>query len=81
MKYAPKEKSCFRHMIITIFSLNLSRDQGIFGLPQITAKGTSVERNCPAVTKCVPNYPYRTMDGSCNNLINPDWGTQNEQKK
>jgi hypothetical protein len=31
---------------------------------------------CPFrnMTKCDPSYPYRSFDGSCNNLKNPWWG-------
>ncbi|CAL4066154.1 unnamed protein product [Meganyctiphanes norvegica] len=37
---------------------------------------TSILRNmCPVMPKCSnPNSKYRTADGSCNNIKNPDWG-------
>jgi peroxidase len=57
-----------------INSLNLSPQQGTFALPSISVRGTSIESTCPPVAKCNLNYPYRTMDGSCNNKQNPDWG-------
>ncbi len=33
-------------------------------------------RFCPFknMTQCNPQYPYRSFDGSCNNLKNPWWG-------
>jgi len=30
---------------------------------------------------CDPNYPYRSIDGSCNNLQNPWWGAANTPYK
>lgn len=28
----------------------------------------------PQPTPCDPDYPYRSADGTCNNLKNPTWG-------
>ncbi|KAH7636467.1 peroxinectin-like protein 6 [Dermatophagoides farinae] len=37
-------------------------------------RGTPYEQYCLQKPECDPNYPYRTIDGSCNNLRNPSWG-------
>jgi len=43
----------------------------------ISLRGTALERTCPAMTTCNKNNrntPFRTMDGSCNNINQPAWG-------
>lgn len=35
----------------------------------------------PSVGPCNPNYPYRSLDGSCNNLAYPWWGAANTPYK
>ncbi|ODM94915.1 Chorion peroxidase [Orchesella cincta] len=48
--------------------------QGTFALPKFSVKGTAAEKACPGESQCNPSYPYRTIDGSCNNQENVDWG-------
>ena len=37
-------------------------------------KNTDVSKNCPATPSCDEKNPFRTPDGSCNNLKNPKFG-------
>lgn len=55
-------------------NLNLSPKQLRDGLSLISMRGTPYEQYCLQKPECDPNYPYRTIDGSCNNLRNPSWG-------
>lgn len=34
-------------------------------------------KNCAPKISCDPNAVYRTINGSCNNLANPLWGSSN----
>ena len=36
-------------------------------------RGGPKPQNSPAIAPC-NNEPYRSYDGTCNNLDNPDWG-------
>ncbi|XP_067682268.1 peroxidasin-like isoform X2 [Haliotis asinina] len=36
--------------------------------------GTSSVDDCPSTVECNVNDKFRSADGSCNNLANPDWG-------
>jgi len=54
-----------------------------FRLPTVNAgstlsdfdmKGTEVGDQCPEEPSCAADYPYRTFDGSCNNLATPSLG-------
>lgn len=51
----------------------LSPDQGTFALPKFSLLSTVLAESCPKFGRC-PNSKYRSYDGSCNNLQNPDWG-------
>ncbi|CAL8130640.1 unnamed protein product [Orchesella dallaii] len=55
-------------------NFQLTALQGTFALPKFSVKGTAAEKSCPGESTCNPNYPYRTIDGSCNNQENVDWG-------
>ncbi len=57
-----------------LISFQLTPLQGTFALPKFSVRGTAAERACPAEAQCNPSYPYRTVDGSCNNQQNADWG-------
>ncbi|OTF77866.1 hypothetical protein BLA29_005922, partial [Euroglyphus maynei] len=55
-------------------NLNLTPKQLRDGLSSISMHGTPYEQYCLKTPECDEHYPYRTMDGSCNNLHNPLWG-------
>ena len=39
--------------------------------------GTMMQNECPRPAECDPSTPYRTPDGTCNNLGNPKIGMAN----
>ncbi|KAH9416217.1 hypothetical protein DERP_000716 [Dermatophagoides pteronyssinus] len=55
-------------------NLNLSPKQLRDGLSSISMYGTPYEQYCLKIPDCDERYPYRTIDGSCNNIRNPLWG-------
>lgn len=60
----------------------LNADEAGFGLSQFSLKGTILGDSCPAEPVCdreMINSPYRTLDGSCNNLVRTAWGKSNTQ--
>ncbi|KAF2360023.1 hypothetical protein FHG87_009222 [Trinorchestia longiramus] len=60
----------------------LSRQQALFGLEQVSVENTALFSACPfksddtAFRRPCPAYSvmYRTLDGSCNNADHPEWG-------
>uniref|UniRef100_A0A0A9Z8J0 Chorion peroxidase n=1 Tax=Lygus hesperus TaxID=30085 RepID=A0A0A9Z8J0_LYGHE len=52
---------------------NLTPDQGTFALPRFSLLNTILADSCPRRGQCFPSK-YRSYDGSCNNLRNPEWG-------
>lgn len=44
------------------------------GLRKCTLHKTALHQECPKIPKCNKHYKYRTLDGSCNNLLYPMWG-------
>ncbi|CAB0019328.1 unnamed protein product [Nesidiocoris tenuis] len=52
---------------------NLTPDQGTFALPKFSLLSTQLADTCERFSRCFPSK-YRSYDGSCNNLQNPDWG-------
>ncbi|CAL4071849.1 unnamed protein product, partial [Meganyctiphanes norvegica] len=44
-------------------------------LQGLDVKNSILAKMCPEIPRCQnPNSKYRTADGSCNNIRNPDWG-------
>ena len=46
-------------------------------LPKFSLRETVLEGTCPETFACTMANPYRSFDGSCNNLAQPSWGQQN----
>ena len=60
----------------------MSPDEAGFGLFQFSLRDTILSATCPADPVCdkaVINSPFRTADGSCNNLEYPLWGKSRTQ--
>ena len=55
----------------------LSADQAAFGLNAFSIKETLIGDKCPTGGPCDAYQPFRSADGSCNNLENPLWGSSN----
>ena len=53
----------------------LTPNQAGFGLKAFSQKDTILSDKCPKPDLCDPSYPYRSYNGSCNNLAEPLWGT------
>jgi len=52
--------------------LNLPPNDAVERL-RIDARATSLQGTCLPTPICVP-FKYRSFDGTCNNLLNPNWG-------
>ena len=64
------------------FSDKVSTQQIATALSQISIKDTSLSDTCPTNPTCSANTlgsPFRTLDGSCNNIINSIWGRSGTQ--
>jgi len=57
---------------------SLSSDQAAFGLTDFSINETLIADKCPSGGPCDAYHPYRAADGTCNNLQNPLWGSQNQ---
>ena len=55
----------------------LSRSQAAFGLNAFSITGTLIADKCPRGGPCDPKSPWRSSDGTCNNVENPLWGAAN----
>lgn len=59
----------------------LTRQQSLVGLEQVSLRNTALYNDCPVKSETLKERPcpaysvlYRTLDGTCNNVNNPDWG-------
>ena len=57
-------------LIIFIIFLLVDLGPGL----QVNFSSVPLRDICPETPKCNPNSMYRTIDGSCNNLRNPNFG-------
>ena len=60
----------------------LNADEAGFGLAQFNLRDTILSDTCPAVPSCdesTVRSPFRTADGSCNNLRVSSWGKSRTQ--
>ena len=57
---------------------SLSPDQAAFGLTDFSINETLIADKCPSGGPCDAYHPYRAADGTCNNLENPLWGSENQ---
>lgn len=58
------------------FSLYSSNTIPRGALSSVSLKGTVLENTCLEPISCNVTK-YRSIDGSCNNLVNPHWGQRN----
>ena len=64
------------------FRFQLKADEAGFGLSQISLRDTIISETCPADPVCDKKTlasPFRTLDGSCNNVRNTAWGKSKTQ--
>ncbi|XP_050717062.1 peroxidase-like isoform X2 [Eriocheir sinensis] len=59
----------------------LTRQQALFGLEQVSLRNTALYESCPVKKEELTSIPcpvysllYRTLDATCNNPDNPEWG-------
>jgi len=60
----------------------LTADEAGFGLAQFNLRDTILSDTCPAEPLCdesIVRSPFRTADGSCNNLRVSSWGKSRSQ--
>lgn len=79
-EYAPMKRvaSITITNIFHLVRLGLTNRTGGLGLRNVRVSGTSLANQCPQPVRCAnPNSKYRTADGSCNNVGNPEFGKSN----
>ncbi|XP_046639032.1 peroxidase-like [Daphnia pulicaria] len=59
--------------------LNWSADEARRSLPLLSLDNTALKNSCPESITCpsAATLKYRPIDGSCHNLVRPDWGKAN----
>jgi len=61
------------YLFLSLYSFNLTREQGTFALPSFSILDTVLGDTCPRTSFCQP-HKYRSTDGSCNNINHELWG-------
>ncbi|XP_069177766.1 salivary peroxidase/catechol oxidase-like isoform X1 [Procambarus clarkii] len=76
-KIVQKAKDAFKSVaasIMLVEHFKLTKEQGGFGLPQFGLQNTIIANTCPKEPPC-PVTKYRTINGTCNNRRNKNWGS------
>lgn len=68
----------FFFVFSTTFRLNLNATEASQILTKVSLKNTTLEGACSETITCPsPASKYRSFDGSCNNLVQVNWGRRN----
>lgn len=64
---------------VCVYRLNWSADEARRSLPLLSLDNTALKNSCPESITCpsAATLKYRPIDGSCHNLVRPDWGKAN----
>lgn len=72
----------FKHLCLNLRRFELTPEEAGFGLNQFNLRDTILKETCPADPVCdqkTSRSPFRTLDGSCNNIKRSFWGKSRTQ--